>query len=304
MTNNKTSDNKNNNDFTTINKETAMSNTNNTVNNTVPNNDATEQYTQPIAAQQPAAQPETTVLYDQTATYSQQQPVADGGNGAVPPYAPGQPAGDFGQVPNGKKAGKAKKKDDRKWDGNAIAGFAGSFVFAPVGLAFSTKSLVDNHKKEKKGWGLALAGTIIGGIVSLGMSVALFTGGFGAIGHGNFDRGLENGKGSISQQMDGFGGSDMFGLGGSSQLGGSGSTGGMMGMPGAGSSDGMSGERPDFSNGAPSDGDSTDGSNSDKSNSDKSDSSDDSTSSAFRGRGQFTPGQSAPTQSTPDTEEA
>lgn len=95
-------------------------------------------------------------------------PPVNGGGQQMPPQGPnGAPYG--APVP-------PKQKDNRPWNYLSIGGFASSFVFAPVGLALSIPALIQTCKDKTKGKGLAIAGTVIGAIGSLAMSVSMFAG--------------------------------------------------------------------------------------------------------------------------------
>lgn len=60
------------------------------------------------------------------------------------------------------------------WNVMAIVGFALCFVFAPAGLVISIIALVQIHKSRERGNGLAIAGTVVGGIFTI--IIAIFVG--------------------------------------------------------------------------------------------------------------------------------
>lgn len=227
------------------------------MNNTVtPNNDATQQFDPQATATQPMA-PATA----QTQSGAQTQPMAPAA--PVPPYAPVPPVDENGNPIDPAGQGEEKKKDGREWNGLSIAGFASSFVFAPVGMALSAMSLVQMHKEEAKGKIMAIFGCVIGGIGSLAMSAALFGGALGGGIHGghDFER-MERGGAGMSQMEDrsfgGFGDDEGFSFSGGEMRGGMGG-------------DFERGDAPQRSEGAPSDGESGK-SDSDKSGAEDSDS--------------------------------
>lgn len=67
------------------------------------------------------------------------------------------------------------------WSGLAIAGFVTSLVWgfgflSPIGLVLSVLALRDTQRNRKRGFGLAVAGTVLGVLGTIGLAVFIGTG--------------------------------------------------------------------------------------------------------------------------------